>query len=110
VTEVFPIGHYVGERHAEGLHYVRVGLEHQTMTEEELDAWALSHQDSPEWTVDELLPLAEKADPPSAPSLWRTCEIRSKLSNVPAPDLVPEILADPRPLLANSCGYLDRAR
>ena len=40
---VFPIGHYMGERHPEGLHYVRLGLQHQTMTEDEFGVWVLSH-------------------------------------------------------------------
>jgi hypothetical protein len=176
---VFPIGHYMGERHPEGLHYVRVGLQHQTMTADELGIWILSHQDSPQWSIENVLELAEKAELPNAsasaerllsagvlvtvtdpvafvqshrleplligignteehpdtyaiglpgqdparvhtgsyelwqwaalaPSLWHTCEIRAKVADVPAPaDLVPDVLADLRPLLANSCGYLD---
>ena len=36
---VFPIGHYMGERHPDGLHHVRIGLQHQTMTADEFDAW-----------------------------------------------------------------------
>ena len=40
---VFPIGHYMGERHPEGLHFVRVGLQHQTMTADEFGVWVLAH-------------------------------------------------------------------
>jgi hypothetical protein len=177
---VFPIGHYMGERHPEGLHYVRVGLQHQTMTSDEFGVWVLSHQDSPQWSVENVLTMAEQAELPNAsasaerllsvgalvtvadqvafaqsyrleplltgignteehpdvyaiglpdqepvrvhagsyelwqwaalaPSLWHTCEIRAKVAEVPVQPaaLVPDVLADLRPLLANSCGYLD---
>lgn len=178
---VFPVGHYMGERHPEGLHYVRVGLAHQTMTADEFGVWVLSHQDSPLWSVENVLTLATQAELPHAeasverllsagalvtvtdeaafarsyrletllvglgntpehpdtyavglpgqdpalltasgyelwqwsalaPTLWHTCEIRAKvLSSSPA-DVVREVLADLRPLLANSCAYLDPAR
>ncbi len=180
---VFPIGHYVGERHPEGLHFVRVGLEHQAMTADEFGVWVLSHQDSAQWSVEDVLALAAQADLPDAaasarrllsvgalvsvtdqvafarayrlesllvgqgntpeqpdvyaiglpgqepalvgagshelwqwaalaPTLWHTCEIRAKVAEFPVSpaDLVGEVLADLRPLLANSCGYLDKAR
>ncbi|GAB3460361.1 hypothetical protein [Actinophytocola sediminis] len=183
MSEVFPIGHYVGVRHPEGLHHVRVGLEHQTMTDDEFGVWVLSHQDSPRWSTEDLLSLAAKAElleaeaavrrllsvgllvavtdavefamtyrlrpllvglgntpelpdayavglpgqEPAvlsagsyelwqwaavAPTLWHTCEIRLKVGGVavPAAGLAAEALADVRPLLANSCGYLDKAR
>lgn len=177
---VFPVGHYLGERHPEGLHYVRVGLQHQTMTADEFGAWALSHQDSPQWSVENILELTEQlemADAPAsvdrllsvgllvtvadpvafarkyrleplliglgnteehpdtyavglpgqepaqltagsyelwqwaalAPTLWHTCEIRAKVASASPLDVIPNILADLRPLLANSCGYLDEA-
>lgn len=175
---VFPVGHYMGERHPEALHYIRIGLQHQTMTSDEFGVWVLSHQDSPQWSIESVLALAEQADLKDAqasaerllsvgalvtvtdpvefvqsyrleplliglgnteerpdtyavglpgqesaqlnagsyelwqwaalaPSLWHTCEIRAKLADAPAPDQVPDVLADLRPLLANSCGYLD---
>jgi len=178
---VFPIGHYMGERHPEGLHYVRLGLEHQTMTADEFGVWVLSHEDSPQWSIENVLTLAESANLPSAaesvdrllsvgllttvtdgvaftqsyrleplqaglgnteedpdtylvglpgteparlgegsyelwqwsalaPTLWHTCEIRAKLAESAPTDIVPDLLADLRPLLANSCGYLDKAR
>lgn len=178
---VFPIGHYVGERHPEGLHHVRVGLVHQAMTADEFGVWVLSHQDSPQWTVDDMLALAAQADLPNAassaerllsvgalvsvtdpvafaqsyrlesllvglgntedepdryrvglpgqepatldaaayelwqwaalaPTLWHTCEIRAKLSSTSPSDEVQAVLENLRPLLANSCGYLDEAR
>src|SRR5262245_66115251 len=65
MTAVFPTGHYMGERHPEGLHYVRVGLEHQTMTEDEFGVWVLSHQDSPQWSLDNVLALAAQAELPN---------------------------------------------
>jgi hypothetical protein len=180
---VFPIGHYMGERHPEGLHYVRVGLQHQTMTADEFGVWVLSHQDSPQWSIADVLTLAAKAELPEAeslverllsvgllvtpddevafaqsyrlnplligignkeenpdeyeigipgqepavvsagsyelwqwaalaPTLWHTCEIRAKIVDPPIPptNMVDEVLTDLRPLLANSCGYLDQAR
>lgn len=183
MTEVFPIGHYLGERTPEVLHYVRIGLEHQTMTEDEFGIWVLGHQDSPQWSVEDLLAMAVKAGLPEpgekvdrllsvgllvkandpvefarshrldsllvglgnspempdayavglpgqepavlhagsyelwqwaavAPSLWHTCEIRSKVAQAPVSPhaVVQEVLADLRPLLANSCAYLDKAR
>lgn len=179
MTQVFPIGHYMGERHPSGLHYVRLGLEHQTMTADEFGVWVLSHQDSPQWSVAQVLTLAAEAQLPNAPesverllsvgllalasesftrtyrlepllvgigntaespdvyrvglpgqdpatltasgyelwqwsalapSLWHTCEIRAKLSDGTPADEVEGLLADLRPLLANSCAYLDKAR
>jgi hypothetical protein len=176
---VFPIGHYMGERHPEGLHYVRVGLEHQTMTDDEFGVWVLSHQDSPQWSVENVLSLAAQAELPNAaesvarlqsvgllatlsdsftqsyrlepllvglgntvetpdvyevglpgqepaqltassyelwqwsalaPSLWHTCEIRTKVTGQSSAEVVEEVLRDLRPLLANSCAYLDKAR
>ncbi|HEX6359402.1 hypothetical protein [Actinophytocola sp.] len=179
---VLPVGHYLGERYPEGLHYVRVGRDHQTMTDDEFGVWVLFHQDNPRVDVEAVLKLAAQADLPDAetamerllsagalvkvtdevafakayrlrtllvglgntpedpdtyyvglpghepaqlgagsyelwqwsaltPSLWHTCEIRAKVANAelaPA-DVVPELLADLRPLLANNCGYLDPA-
>lgn len=178
---VFPIGHYMGERHPEGLHYVRLGLEHQTMTTDEFGVWVLSHQDSPQWSMADVVALAIQAELPNpsqsaerllsaglltvvddqqafassyrldpllvglgntpdapdtyrigvpgqepaqltasayelwqwstlAPTLWHTCEIRAKIAGTPTTDSLTEVLADIRPLLANSCAYLDKAR
>lgn len=178
---VFPIGHYMGERHPEGLQFVRLGLEHQTMTEDEFGVWVLAHNDSPQWSVENVLGLAaeaELADPRAsvdrllsvgllvtvsdpvvfaqayrlnplltgignteqdpdkyavgipgqepalleagsyelwqwcalAPTLWHTCEIRSKIGDISPKEAATEVLADLRPLLANSCAYLDKAR
>jgi hypothetical protein len=178
---VFPIGHYLGERHPEGLHYVRVGLDHQTMTADEFGVWVLSHEDSPQWSVSNVLTLAEKASLPAAaesvdrllsagllvtvtepaafaqsyrleplqvgqgnsfedpdtylvglpgaeparlgagsyelwqwsalaPTLWHTCQLRAKVAGTDPLAEVAQVLADLRPLLANSCGYLDKAR
>jgi hypothetical protein len=45
-----------------------------------------------------------------APTLWHTCEIRAKLAGIPVADTVTEVLTDVRPLLANSCAYLDKSR
>jgi hypothetical protein len=179
---LFPIGHYVGERQPEGLHYVRVGMEHQTMTPDEFGVWVLTHTESPVWTDDDVLALADKAELPAAaealarltsvgavasaadeqafarryrlmpllvglgnteahpdtytiglpgspaarvnagsyelwqwsalaPTLWHTCEVRAKVTEDPvsAAELVADVLAETRPLLANSCAYLDLA-
>jgi hypothetical protein len=177
---VFPIGHYMGERHPEDLHFVRVGLQHQTMTADEFGVWVLSHG-GPQWTVEDVLAQAARARLPNpsasferllsvgllatvtdpeafarsyrlhplltglgnteedpntyvvgipgleaarltagsyelwqwsalAPTLWHTCEIRAKLAEMSAPEAADEVLADLRPVLANSCGYLDKAR
>jgi hypothetical protein len=179
MTEVFPIGHYMGERHPEGLHYVRVGLEHQTMTEDEFGVWVLSHQDSPQWSSENVLALATQSALPTAqdsverllaagllvtrsdtftqsyrlhplqvgrgntaeapdvyevglpgqepaklsagsyevwqwaamaPTLWHTCEIRGKVTGTTSSEATESVLADLRPLLGNSCAYLDKAR
>jgi hypothetical protein len=178
---VFPIGHYMGERHPDGLHHVRIGLRHQTMTADEFGVWVLSHQDSPQWSVENVLALAAQAELPNAsaaverlmsvgalvtvadplaftrsyrleplqvgvgntpespdvygvglpgqepalltagsyelwqwsalaPSLWHTCEIRAKVAESSPAEVVADLLAELRPLLANSCGYLDTAR
>jgi hypothetical protein len=178
---VFPVGHYMGLRHPEGLHYVRVGMQHQTMTEDEFGVWVLSHQDSPQWSIEDVLSLATQAELPDAatsverllsvdllvtvddpvaftqshrletllvgqgntpsdpdtyrvglpgqepavltasayelwqwsalaPTLWHTCEIRAKVTDRLPTDVVASVLADLRPLLANSCGYLDQPR
>lgn len=179
---VFPIGHYIGERQPEGLHYVRVGMEHQTMTPDEFGVWVLAHGERPVWTDEDVLALADKADLPGAveslarlksvgavasaddaqafaaryrltplliglgnteehpdtytiglpgtpvaqvnagsyelwqwsalaPTLWHTCEVRAKVTEDPvsAAELVADVLAETRPLLANSCAYLDLA-
>lgn len=179
---LFPIGHYVGERHPEGLHFVRVGLEHQTMTADEFGVWVLAHNERPVWTDEDVLALADKAELPGAqealarlksvgalasvtdaaafaaayrlepllvglgnspdspdtyaiglpgtpvamvnagsyelwqwaalaPTLWHTCEVRAKVTEDPvsAANLVADVLAETRPLLANSCAYLDLA-
>lgn len=63
---VFPVGHYMGERHPENLHFVRVGLEHQTMTEDEFGVWVLSHHESPRWSVENVLAAAAEAALPGA--------------------------------------------
>ncbi|KOV87225.1 hypothetical protein [Nocardia sp. NRRL S-836] len=65
---VFPVGHYVGERHPEAVHLVRVGLAHRTLSEAEFGVWVLAHgvAESPAWTLENLLALAEKAGLPGA--------------------------------------------
>jgi hypothetical protein len=181
-VNLFPIGHYVGERQPEGLHYVRVGLVHQTMTADEFGVWVLAHGERPVWTDEDVLALADKAELPAAaealdrlksvgvvaavtdeqefasryrlmpllvglgnteehpdtyaiglpgapvaqvnagsyelwqwsalaPTLWHTCEVRAKVTEDPvsAAELVADVLAETRPLLANSCAYLDLA-
>jgi hypothetical protein len=181
MTAVFPIGHYMGERHPEGLHYVRVGLAHQTMTADEFGVWVLAHDESPQWSVENVVTLATAAELPNpaeaverllsagvlatatdeaaftrsyraeplltgigntaedpdtyavglpnreptlltadgyelwqwsalAPTLWHICEIRAKVLDRALTEVVPELLTDLRPLLANNCAYLDKAR
>ncbi len=188
---VFPIGHYTGERHPDGVHVVRVGLEHRTLTADEFGVWVLTHgaDAATTWTEADVTALASQAELPSpgavidrlaemgllarvtpetqvafaeryrlepllvglgnspelpetyavgfpgqppvamldggsyelwqwsalAPSLWHTCEVRAKVGAgmgdpTPAADLVGDLLDDLRPLLANSCAYLDTAR
>ncbi|MCT2585890.1 hypothetical protein [Actinophytocola gossypii] len=194
---VFPIGHYVGERHPEEVQVLRVGVEHRTLTQDEFGVWVLAHgapvDGSPVWTTDDLLRLAEEseltdvrrhldelvekgllalvpvaggaeavafvetyrlapmlvglgnseADPDDyalgfpqldepvavvpagsyelwqwghvAPSMWHTCEVRAKVAadlNEPSgtTEVLDGLLADLRPLLVNSCAYLDLAR
>jgi hypothetical protein len=60
---VFPVGHYMGQRHPEGDHVVRVGLAHETLTEDEFGVWVLSHGTAEigrgTWTVADVLRLAD---------------------------------------------------
>ena len=62
---IFPVGHYMGERHPTGNHVVRVGLEHQTLEPDEFGVWVLSHGTAEigrgAWTVDDVLALAASA-------------------------------------------------
>jgi hypothetical protein len=64
---VFPIGHYVGERHPERVQVVRVGVEHEPLTSDEFGVWVLAHGapvgGSTAWTTDDLLALAEETGP-----------------------------------------------
>jgi hypothetical protein len=62
---VFPVGHYAGARHPDGHHVVRVGMAQQTLTTEEFGVWVLAHGTievgKGNWTVDDVLTLAEQA-------------------------------------------------
>lgn len=188
---VFPIGHYVGERHPDELHLVRLGTAHVTMTADEFGVWILAHgvAESRSWTVADVLALAERTELPGAqaaverltsvgalaqvafaeqhafaethrlepllvglgnsadhpdtyavglpdvppiamldegsyelwqwaavaPSIWHACEVRAKVGAglgdpTSAEDLLGDVLGDLRPLLANSCAYLDVVR
>lgn len=75
---VFPIGHYMGERHPEQHHVVRVGLEHQTLSADEFGVWVLAHgteeigKDA--WTVGALLELADGASLPGADAVPKLIE------------------------------------
>jgi hypothetical protein len=188
---VFPVGHYIGERHPDQLHLVRLGPAHQTLTADEFGVWILAHgvTESRSWTVADVLALADRTElagapeavarlesvgalvqvpaegqvafaeahrlepllvglgnsaeypdtyavglpgnPPVAmldsgsyelwqwaavaPSLWQACEVRAKVGAglgdpTSAADLLDDVLGDLRPLLANSCAYLDVIR
>jgi hypothetical protein len=193
---VFPVGHYLGERHPEEDQVIRVGMEIHTISADEFGVWVLAHgaqADRSAWTTDDLLALAAETeladagrhleeltakgllaqvpaeggpgavafaethrlapllvglgntedDPDSyalgfplldepvavvpagsyelwqwghvAPSMWHTCEVRVKVAadlNEPTDTAaaLDGLLADLRPLLVNSCAYLDLAR
>lgn len=68
---VFPVGHYMGERHPERHHIVRLGLTHRTLTADEFGVWVLAHGTTEvgtgAWPVGELLDLATDAELPDAP-------------------------------------------
>jgi hypothetical protein len=70
---VFPVGHYMGERHPEEHHVVRVGLTHQTLTADEFGVWVLAHGAEEIgkglWTLDAVFDLAEAAGLSGAPGL-----------------------------------------
>lgn len=56
---VFPIGHYVGSRHASGNHLVRVGMSHRRLTGDEFRVWMLAHgRGRGAWTIPQVLALA----------------------------------------------------
>lgn len=67
---VFPVGHYMGERHPERHHVVRLGLTHRKLTPDEFGVWVLAHGTEEigrgAWTVGALLDLAESAELPGA--------------------------------------------
>lgn len=193
---VFPVGHYVGERHPEGVQVVRVGSAHHALSADQFGVWVLAHGapagGTTTWTADDLLALAAETElsgaaghvqeltdngllaqvPPTgpealafvenhrlapllvglgnteddpdsyalgfpqldepvavvpagsyelwqwghvAPSMWHTCEVRGKVAadlNEPAgsEEILAGVLGDLRPLLVNSCAYLDRTR
>ena len=83
---VFPIGHYMGERHPEQHHVVRVGLAHQTLTPDEFGVWVLSHgtdeigRDA--WTLGAVFDLAESAGITGAPELVPTMVAAGLLDTV----------------------------
>jgi hypothetical protein len=85
---VFPIGHYVGERHPEGVEVVRVGVEHQPLTSDEFGVWVLAHGapvgGSTAWTTDHLLALAEETGPDDAGRHLGALVARGLLALVPA--------------------------
>jgi hypothetical protein len=70
MTLVFPAGHYVGERHPERHHVVRLGMKHHRLTADEFGVWVLAHGTAEigkgAWTVDALVDLAESAALPDA--------------------------------------------
>jgi hypothetical protein len=67
---VFPIGHYMGERHPEKTHVIRVGLEHRTVSEDEFGVWVLAHglpqTGGRTWTLGDVLDLAASSALPGA--------------------------------------------
>ena len=70
MTLVFPVGHYVGERHPERHHVVRRGTRHHRLTADEFGVWVLAHGTADigkgAWTVDALIDLAGSAALPGA--------------------------------------------
>ncbi|MGQ0840909.1 hypothetical protein [Actinokineospora sp.] len=62
---VFPVGHYLGERHPEATHIVRVGRERHELTADEFGVWVLAHGSGEvgrgAWTTEDLLALAGPA-------------------------------------------------
>ncbi|WP_147254762.1 hypothetical protein [Pseudonocardia hierapolitana] len=85
---VFPIGHYVGERHPEGVQVVRVGGAHHALTDDEFGVWVLAHGapvgGSTAWTTDDLLALAEETGPDDAGRHLEELTARGLLALVPA--------------------------
>jgi len=73
---VFPIGHYMGERHPERRHVIRIGLEHRTVTEDEFGVWVLAHglpaAGGRTWTVGHVLDLAAESGLPPAADMIHT--------------------------------------
>jgi hypothetical protein len=85
---VFPIGHYVGERHPEGVQVVRVGEAHHALTHDEFGVWVLAHgapvRRTAEWTTDNVLGLAEETGLTGARRHLQTLTGRGLLALVPA--------------------------
>ncbi|MBB4906414.1 hypothetical protein [Actinophytocola algeriensis] len=84
---VFPVGHYVGERHPEGVQVVRVGVEHRPLTADEFGVWVLAHgapEDGAVWTTDDLLRLAEETELADAGRHVEELTAKGLLALVPA--------------------------
>ena len=83
---VFPVGHYLGEHHPEGVHLVRVGLRHHELTADQFGVWVLGHgADRPEpWTAKEILELAASSGVPDAQAHIDDLTTRGLLATVPA--------------------------
>ncbi|GAA5134560.1 hypothetical protein [Pseudonocardia adelaidensis] len=73
---VFPVGHYVGERHPEEHHVVRVGLTHQRLTADGFGVWVIAHGSEEIgkglWTLEAVFDLAEAAGLSGVPDLVAT--------------------------------------
>lgn len=84
---VFPVGHYVGERHPEGVQVVRVGEEHQALTDDEFGVWVLAHGapvgGTAEWTTDDVLGLADETGLAGARRHLQTLTGKGLLALVP---------------------------
>lgn len=84
---VFPVGHYVGERHPEGVQVLRVGVAHHPLTPDQFGVWVLAHgapaDGGPVWTTDDLLRLAGETELPDAAAHLEALTAKGLVAVVP---------------------------
>jgi hypothetical protein len=94
---VFPVGHYAGQRPGDR-HLVRLGWSPERLTTDEFGVWVLAHGSSragkSDWTVDDVLALADGAEVDGPGDAVESLLERGLLAAVPTePAAAPATLA-----------------